>query len=329
MPLPAKLQPLLAVILRLAFVAALLLFFHGFFQPETVLKSSMTGIINAHEHLDSRESAERYLVSAKNLGIRHTVLLGSPKATLEPGLNGFQHAEENNELILQLAKENPKSFSAFPTLDPLDPQKLEKLKGYTARGARGLKLYGGHQFFHRSSLDDAAMLPVYDYCEKNRIPVVFHVNAALYLAEFESVLQKFPKLKVICPHYCLSTIRTDRFSRLMDLYPNLYTDTSFGFVEYFKEALLRFSKRAQTYRELMLRYQDRILFGLDLVVTREPYKTQPWMEGMIRGYRDVLERDGFFFSELPGVPLRGFQLEPKVLEKIYFRNFEHLMEGSK
>jgi predicted TIM-barrel fold metal-dependent hydrolase len=147
----------------------------------------------------------------------------------------------------------------------------------------------------------------------------------LYQAEYENILKQYPRLKVVCPHFCLSTIRRDRFQGLMDRYPNLYTDTSFGFVDFFKEALMRFSANPKVYRDLIVRYQDRILFGLDLIVSRERYKNGEWLGQMMGAYRDMLEKELFSFSELPGITLRGLNLDRVVLRKIYASNFERFM----
>ncbi len=320
-------QSLWAFFLQAGLLGAMLFFFSCFLRTETPQNLRLPLIVNVHEHIESAEAAQKYLDAAERQQISLTVILGSPKATLVPGLQGFQGEDPNNRSLLKLAHENPDRFIVFPTLNPEDPRKLERLEEYVRLGAKGLKLYSGHGIYHRLPLDEASMLPVYAYCQRKQLPVMLHVNPALYQEEFENVLRAFPDLKVICPHYCLSTLRTDRFRRLMDRYPNLYTDTSFGYIGFFKEALLRFSKDPQTYRALILRYQDRILFGTDLVVTDESYKTAHWLEQMIRGYRSLLEKETFSFFDLPGRTLNGLRLDRKVLKKIYSRNFERLMGG--
>ena len=282
-------------------------------------------IINAHEHIESEEAALRYLGQAKKHQITKTVILGSPEATLVPGKWGFAREDENNRAMLRVAGKYPGEFIVFPTINPENSNKLWQFEEYVRLGAKGLKLYSGHPFFHRRPLDDASMRPIYDYCERAQIPILFHVNTAFYQQEFENVLKRFPRLKVICPHFCLSTIRLDRFDSLMSRYPNLYTDISFGFIDFLKEALLRFQNNRQSYRALVLKYQDRILFGLDLTVTREPYKTAQWIDSMMQVYRDFLEKNHFYFFDLPNVSLRGLDLDIPVLEKIYFKNFDKLI----
>lgn len=262
----------------------------------------------------------------KRNDVVRTVILGSPEATLFSGRQGFYGEDKNNLEVLKIASTYPDHFIAFPTINPHDPEKLEKLKGYLRRGAKGLKLYSGHTVLHDRPLDDPTMLPVYEFCEKNQIPVLIHVNAGYYQSEFESVLQKFPKLEVICPHFCLSTIKWDRFEYLMDHYPHLYTDISFGHINLLREALVRISRNREKYRDLVLKYQDRIFFGTDMVVTSAPDKTADWLSRITRAYRDLLEKESYSFFAIEGFTLRGLHLERGVLEKIYRKNFERFLK---
>lgn len=321
----AAVQKWLPIGLQAVLLAGLALFFVDYlWSGDKDLGLKFLRIANAHEHVQSEAAARRYLEAARRNQITKTLLLGSPEATFIPGKGGFRMEDKNNLELLQLTKRYPGRFIVFAALNPENPDKLAMLEEYVRLGARGVKLYSGHHFFHRAPLDETSMLPVYAYCQSRKLPVVLHVNPALYRDEFENVLRRFPDLKVVCPHFCLSTIRTERFEELMDRYSNLYTDTSFGYLEFMKEAFLRFSKNSRAYRTLVLKYQDRILFGLDLIVTDQDYKTAEWLHGMMRAYRDLLEKDIFYFFALPGVPLRGFGLDLPVLRKIYYQNFERL-----
>jgi len=199
-------------------------------------------IISAHEHIASHEEVPKLLSVMDRVGIQKMVLLGSPSKTFQPERQGFRDYDQNNETVLEISKRNPDRFIPFVTIDPEDPLKLTKLKNFLLRGAKGLKLFSGHRVFHKLLLDDPGMEEVYSYCEQNQVPVIFHVNAGYYEEEFERVLNAHPSLKVLCPHFCLSSIASDRFERLMARHPNLYTDLSFGMESYLTAALIRFSK---------------------------------------------------------------------------------------
>ncbi len=278
-------------------------------------------ILNAHEHIQSIQEVPRFLEAMKQNGIVKTVILGSSDATFILGGKGFKGWEENNLEIIRIANEHPDQFLAFPTLDSKDPAKLQKLQSYLQKSARGLKLYSGNKLFHNQPLDAPSMFEVYAYCEKQNVPIMFHVNAGYFQNEFENVLKRFPGLKVICPHFCLSTIKSERFEYLMDTYPHLYTDASFGYMDFLTAGLRRFSKNPEKYRALVTKYQDRILFGTDMVVTSAEGKTADWLSQVARAYRDVLEKEQYTFFILPGETLRGLHLDRKILQKIYHDNF--------
>lgn len=312
--------------LRIFLAAVALLPFVVILRVAPPRESAPFEIVNAHEHFQSHTNVPKFLQAMRRNDVVKTVIVGSPEATILTGRTGFFGEEKYNEEVLKIAKTYPEHFIAFPTVNPHDPEKLEKLKRHLKMGGRGLKLYNGHSFFHDQPLDEHSMLAVYEYCEKNGVPVLIHVNAGSYQKEFESVLDKFPRLKVICPHFCLSTIASDRFEALMDRYPNLYTDSSFGYIDFLKDALRRISKNPKKFRRLFVKYQDRILFGTDMVVTSAKYKTADWLAQVTRAYRDMLEKEEYDFFAFPGEKLRGLALDRRILEKIYRKNFEKFME---
>jgi len=284
-------------------------------------------IINAHEHFQTIKNVPKFLEAMKENDVIKTVIVGSPEATILTGRTGFFGEEKYNLEVLKIANTYSEHFIAFPTINVKDPAKLEKLKKYLAMGGEGLKLYSGHSMFHDLPLDEESMMPVYRYCEENKIPILFHVNAGKFQKEFENVLKKFPRLKVICPHFCLSTIASDRFEYLMDTHPNLYTDLSFGYIDFLKAGLLRISQEPEKMRRAVIKYQDRILFGTDMVVTSAGYKTADWLSQVTRAYRDMLEKEQYHFPLLGPRTLRGLHLDSKVLEKIYRINFERFFYG--
>ena len=282
-------------------------------------------IVNAHEHIESISLVPRYLEAMRRVGVARTILVGSPHAIFIEGSDGFHREEENNLEILRIAAANPDTFIAFPTVNMDDLDRVEKLKKYVAMGGRGLKLYGGSSVYHTIPLDDKALTPLFEYCQQQRIPVLLHVNAGLYLKEFEAVLDRFPRMTVICPHLCMSTVEYKRLDELLDHHPQLYTDISFGYIKQLKAGLERFSKHPERYRKLIIKHQDRVLFGTDMVITGAPEKDADWLAGVARGYRDLLEKDTYTFFALPGETLRGLRLDPAVLEKIYRTNIEKLL----
>ncbi len=289
-----------------------------------------TGIINVHEHLESEASAEKLLRANKEFGIVKTVLLGSPVETLEfDGREGFSGYDENNEVILNIAQKYPDDFLAFCTIYWQDTDKLAKLKDCVAHGAKGLKLYNGHGFFHTMPLDDFKMEEIYDYLEENSLPVLFHVNGGKYLTEFKNVLNAHPNLKVICPHFCLLSGNFNGMESFLDDHPNVYFDISFGYVDYVQEGFERFNKDIEKYRDFFIKYQDRLLFGTDTVVTEVDFKDEAWLKQLFGFYQAWLEEENFTFSiEKPhkiDFEVKGMHLPKEVLDKIYHENAEEFL----
>jgi predicted TIM-barrel fold metal-dependent hydrolase len=251
-------------------------------------------------------------------GIAHTILVGSPKETLV-GKGGFVDYDENNARILTIQTTYPNRFSAFVTINPRDPDKLRKLDGYLRAGAKGLKLYSGHSNFYDLPLTDASMEPLYAYLERRRLPVLWHVNLAKFGGEFEAVLARHPRLLVILPHLGLSSIKLERLESLLDRYPNLSTDLSFGYDPFLITALKRISRHPSKYRDFISRHRDRILFGTDMVVTKHKRKTTDWLADVMRCYRQMLEAQQYRCA-LVTEELNGLGLDPETLRQIYEGN---------
>jgi len=296
-------------------------------SPHRGSASGSYALANMHEHIQSVEEGAKLLDAMKAVGITHTVLVGSPQQTLffKGGFTGY---DENNGQILTLQRLYPDAFSAFCTVNPRDPDKLRKLKGYVRAGSRGLKLYNGHATFYDLPLTDSEMEPLYAYAQQRHLPVMFHVNLGRYLGEFEALMDAYPRLTVIAPHLGVSSIRLERLERLLDRYPTLYTDVSFGYQPFLIAALKRISKDPGKYRQFMQRYRARILFGTDVVVTSHPKKTAPWMAGVFQCYRDMLEQSRYRCA-LMEEELNGLALEPDILRDVYERNPQRVLGRSR
>ncbi len=230
-------------------------------EPDDIRKHR---IIDYHEHIQSIKQAEKTIAVMDRIGIEKMVLVGSPWFTITMNEKyGFTRYDWNNNQLLEIAEKYKGRFEAWPTINPLDNDKLDKLKDYIKRGATGLKLYTGHGFpsslqpgtylFHTIALDDQTMLPIYKFCEDNFVSICFHVNPGPtkpgFAQELVAVLDAFPDMKVNVPHFILSSIMTSRLMTFLETYPNLWTDISFGFEDYQVAGLKRFSKNVSKYQD--------------------------------------------------------------------------------
>ncbi len=286
------------------------------------IRDIQAGSINVHEHVQNEESASKLLAVMDELNISATLLLGSPEATLYLNRNGFTGYDENNKLAINLSKKYPGRFIPFCTIDVHNSDKFEEFKTYLNEGCIGLKLYSGHSMFYSLPLNDSSMDNIYEYCEKHRLPVVFHVNFYKFGAEFEDVLNKYPELIVDCPHFCLISSNLSLLSELMQKHPNLYTDISFGF--YAQDGFKRVSGNAKEFSKFLTEHQERVMFGTDMVITDNQRKSNSYISNLTHCYMGMLEEEQygcFVADEIMGY-FNGANLNRSVLDKIYSRNAE-------
>ncbi len=287
--------------------------------------SSAYKVIDIHEHVVDEERALMLLEGMDKLGIQRACLMGTSWYTFTLNNDfGFERYHDNNLLIIELRNKYPDRFCAFPTLDPEAKGNLERLEDYVAKGADGLKLYLGHGAahgkgpFHSMPLDDPRMLPIYEYCEKNQLPILFHINLIKYYDEFVRVMERFPYLRVNIPHFGLhknTGKRLRRFEWLLERYPNLYTDISYGWYTFHiegMEALAKWRTRSRLYFTV---HADRIMYGSDLVI--DPTRKQAYIDATLRSYRQFLEHKTHRLFLEPEFPMHGLQLDDAALKAIY------------
>jgi predicted TIM-barrel fold metal-dependent hydrolase len=288
-------------------------------------------IIDVHEHIESLEEAPKFIAAMDALGIQKMCLMGTSKFTLTLNESfGFTRYDENNEELITIMEAYPGRFEAWPTLNPKDPDKLAKIQGLVDRGATGVKLYIGHGYinkdrsymFHTVAMDDPGMLPFYAWCEENRIPLAFHVNPYKdktgFAQEFIAVLTQYPDLKVIAPHFILSSVKSSRLEELLDTFPNLYTDVSFG--DYFmKERLTYISKYPKKFKRIFSKYPNRFMFAADLVMIKGRH--DEWASTQLQSYIDMLSKETYTTKAIPGVTLKGLALPDELLSRVLFRNY--------
>ena len=135
-------------------------------------------------------------------------------------------------------------------------------------------------------------------------------------------------MKVLCPHFCLSLKYHSRVRSLLKRYPNLWTDVSFGYIQFQAEGFRRISKKPKSVRKLIQDFPDRFIYGTDLVITAHAPKTVEWMRINNNSYRDMLERDEYTFYGLEGNgPLKGLALSREYLQGLYRDNAEAWLYG--
>lgn len=302
--------------------------------------SPYTNLINAHEHLYKVADLDRYLPAARKAGIATTVVVASPKFTLDGkgGEKGEPSASENFEnVVLAAAKQYPGEIIPFCTIDPKNPDKLERLKKHVEMGAKGIKIYSGHSNYYDGPLDPPDMDPVWAYLEETQLPVNWHINLPKFMPDFERVMKKHPKLNVMVPHYGVVFWRptgpgTEKLKELMRTYPNLYVDTSLGTREILLDGMAVMEQHRQVFIDFFKEFPKQIVWGTDSVITGNPEKTPGWYTKVIWATRDQLEKD-VFYTDLSAAfskyfekgrdgdgRYQGLALPEETLKKVYVEN---------
>jgi predicted TIM-barrel fold metal-dependent hydrolase len=226
-----------------------------------------------------------------------------------------------------------------------------------ARGACGLKVTKELGLYFRDHadrmipVDDERLAPIWDHAGQRKVPVLIHISDPiaffhpidarnehyLTLREFPGwsfqhaqwnkwelleqrnrMIARHPATTFLLPHVANHPENLAAVGELLDKYPNVYID--------FSARIDELGRQPYTARDFFIRYQDRILFGLDMPVSVEAY----------RCYFRVLEtRDEYFdypdylgrFGVYTRWRLYGMDLPDSVLRKIYYENAQKIIPG--
>jgi len=286
---------------------------------DTLLLDGLYGKIDMHEHYRVGGDIDTLLEAAGGFGISKVVFV--PTAS---GPDNAGYEKHWNSLIKKAKESYPDQVIPFCTIDEADPQAAELVEQYILEGAMGLKLIGGHPEFYDESLNSENMYKVYEVVDKYDVPVLLHgsiINIPGLKDQLDQVYGDFPEVTFIHAHYCstiMKGIDLDQCAELLDKHPNLYIDLSMGggiarYHKYLKQDL-------QKIKDFVLKYQDRILFGSDIIL-RSKRNDFDWLYERIRCDIDLHQKVEYTceFGESDWVH-QGFNLDEEVLRKLYYEN---------
>ncbi len=140
------------------------------------------------------------------------------------------------------------------TAHPLSPDMKADMDEAVSLGLKGIKI---HPDFQKFALDDEGFFPMYEYCEKHRLPVLIHTGDRRYdysnVNRLIPVLETFPRLTVIGAHFGGWSFWEEAPMKLAK-YENLFVDCSSSLYAMNKEAAL---SAIRTYGA------SRVMFGTD------------------------------------------------------------------
>ena len=232
------------------------------------------------------------------------------------------------------------------------------LNSYLNRGVTGIKI-PKNQVGLRFKLKDGSYLkpdddrlrPVWEGAAKYDLPVLIHIGdpVAFFdkvidhtnerydeLAEHpdwsygesdcprfqelldcqENMLRKNPDTRFIIAHVGSHAENLKNVARMLDTYPNMYTDTA--------ERIAELGRQPYSSRDFIIKYQDRVLYGTDLV---------PNAANISGNYRFYETKDEYFpYNSLDEHNqgrwnIYGIYLPDEVLRKVYYENALKVVPG--
>jgi hypothetical protein len=219
----------------------------------------------------------------------------------------------HNNISIQALEMQQDPFPYFAWASPLtiipfvDARFMEqdieaKMKRFRHRGFRGLKLLyvpeedaniqvqGMEQAFGRSlKKSEEITARLIDSAASQGMCVLFHVDLRRYGNFVEEMLDSYRATNFNIPHFGSSR---KSLSRLIEKYPNCYTDTS-SLVPFMREA-------PESYKGFIRQYQDRILYGSDALISN------PGLVESTRGFLDEFLDDQELFQKLFSKNYREF-----------------------
>ncbi|MBN1579095.1 MAG: amidohydrolase family protein, partial [Anaerolineae bacterium] len=147
------------------------------------------------------------------------------------------------------------------------------------------------------------------------------------IAARDRVLAKHPNLRAVGAHLGSLEYDVTKVATRLDRYPNFVVDTSARLHDLI-------AQDREVVRRFFVAYQDRILFGTDIVARNALSSTMPQAER--QAHLERIEnhyRSEFAYLEsdqavtLRGRQVRGLGLPPAVLEKLYHVNAETWYPG--
>ena len=256
--------------------------------------------INYYDSKKSLATPDEVVEIYKRIGVEKGVLL--PINNVECG-NRIQSNEDAMDIVMQY----PDTFYWFCCIDPrmgLNSPKSDLsfyVEYYKERGAKGVGEVAANMYF-----DDPYMENLFYHCQKNRMPMLFHmatkiggsygITDEVGLPRLEKELAKFPDLIFIghSPsfwsnisagltkenwadwYYPEGKVIPGRLVELMRKHPNLYGDLSAGSGN---NAMLRDPEFSYDFLE---EFQDQILFGTDICDRDFQLNMSSWLDDAVK-----------------------------------------------
>jgi len=318
--------------------------------PVTRVEKARFPVIDVHSHpyVQTPSQVEQWIRNMDEVGIEKSIIMvGATGKTFDDAVALFGKHPERFELWCGI------DYTGFDQPD-FAARAIAELERCQRKGAvgvgelsdkgRGLRGVRGNPDAFPMHIDDPRMDAIIERCADLKLPVNIHVGEDKWMYEpmdrhndglmnsfkwripedpavlrhdeviatLDRALKKHPRVTFIACHLANTCHDLSIIGRMFDAHPNLYGDIG-----------ARFSELAPIPRHVakfFTQYQDRILYGTDMGLDVEMYRTT---------FRLLETEDEHFYPERFSAyhwAWHGFGLPDPVLKKIYGDNARRLFE---
>lgn len=312
--------------------------------PVTTVNKALYAAIDIHSHdyASTEENVDQWVKTMNESGIEKTIILsGATGVKFDAVVQKYSKYPDRFEVWCGLDY----TGYDLPGYGPAAVKELERCYKMGAKGvgevsdkgmginySQGLKAPGMH-------LDDPRLKPLFEKCAELHLPVNIHLADPIWMYEkmdasndglmnaqtwkidltkpgiigfdalmgtLENVVKLYPKTIFIACHFANLNHDLERLGRMLDQYPNLYSDIS---ARYAESATIPRAMQA-----FYQKYQDRLLYGTDMGLNQDMYKIT---------FRILESNDEHFYGREISTyhwAMNGFGLQKDILKKIYRDN---------
>ena len=326
------------------------------YKPVSIYKTPASNIskasyhvtdMHSHDYVETQKEIDDWVKLMDKTGVQKTMIL-----SMQSG-KGF-------DSVVEKYRRYPTHFELWCGFDYTgygtagwQKHAVEELERCYNKGARGVgelgdkgegELYSKPTPGKGLHIDDPQMKPLLEKCAALRMPISIHVaedewmyetpdstndglmNASTWhvdmnkpdkldhdalIKSLENAVRENPKTTFIACHLANTCSNLQQLGDLLDKYPNLYADIAARYGE-----IAPVPRYAAAF---IIKYQDRLVYGTDNSPDEKMYLTT--FRILETGDEHFYEMDLFSYHWA----LYGLNLPKEVLEKLYYKNAEKIM----
>lgn len=202
---------------------------------QTILETARAGkpldgikIIDSHSHMGDYFAFYIPDPSADGM-VRLMDRVGIDTACITPHMASCgSDYREGNDMVMESMKRHPGRFLGYCTINPNYPEEIkEELKRcFDVRGFMGIKL---HPFCHGVEIDYPGYIPVFEFADENRIPVLFHTTGKSDIQYIEYLAETYKNAYFLMGHSGFGIRGQEYAMTAINRHDNIYGDIAISF----------------------------------------------------------------------------------------------------